>query len=279
MLKQLVLISTLFTVSLSAQLDTPFVFVHGLGGDANQAVYYVKDNRIGDVHLTRPINWSILSQNVISFNLPHVKGNGDVDNDKVSLGQHFELDALHQHVPQDKDFVGFGLSMGAATWLNYAGTHSMQHSKGLILEAPFDRAETVAQHQTSQMNLGFLNSIGLGTFVMNWFVFKKYNPSGITPIKAAKNIRRDLPMLIVHSREDELIPVKCSRNICEQLKKNGHQELYYLELEHGKHANYMVGNDAKKYQIVTHAFLKKFNALHDEQLAAAGEAVLERCKI
>lgn len=276
MLKFFTLVTTIF-FGLSAYADIPFVFVHGLGGDKNQAFYYAKDNRIGNAALTSPINWSILSQKVISFNLPHVTSNG-VDNDKVSLGQQFELDALRQHIPKNTANVGFGVSMGAATWLNYAGTHKIRKTKALMLEAPFDRPETVAQHQASQMYLGFLNPLGLSSLVMNWFVFKKYNPSGITPIEAAKTVRRDLPMLIVHSREDEVVPVRCSRNICEQLKKNGHQELYCLELEHGQHANYMHGKDAQKYQTAAHAFLKKYNLPCDEQLAIAGKKILEECK-
>jgi hypothetical protein len=110
------------------------------------------------------------------------------------------------------------------------------------------------------------------------FLFKKYSRYGIRPIDVLDDVSHELPILIICSKEDQLVPYHSSVALYQKLVQSGHTHVYLLRLEHGKHAKLLSGNDGEKYRAVVHAFYKKYNLDHNEIYAAKGEFLLSKCQ-
>lgn len=246
------------------------LFVHGLGSNATQALFYAENHMAtcSNVHcsINRPTNWYILKNPVYSFDFPHV--HNKPHKQYVSLAQDIEIASLKEAcaaVPGPK--ILMGVSMGASTILNYTSLYYTPDIKALIAETPFDEVESILKSI-----LGFTYE-GLKNLAHSW-IYPLYNPNGIKPLFAIQKLPKELPILLVHASTDELIPLQCSRHLYYHLRQNGHRHVYLLELSAGKHANYIFAKDAQKYQETVHAFYKKYNLPHDETLARQGEKYL-----
>jgi len=254
------------------------VFAHGLGGNWQQALCYSENNEHNGYRLTNPLNWHIMKEPIHSFNFPHVNEDFST-NQQVSLGQHIEIGRLKsEHDTLTTDTVLVGLSMGASTIINYASAHYTPRIKALVLESPFDAIENVVKFKTQSFSW-IPGSYSLGTSFMNSrFMYPLYDKNGIKPLTSINKLDKNLPIIFIHSQTDSLIPISCSRHLYCHLKKAGHTHVYLLELNDGNHANYFSGSDAQKYQNVVHAFYKKYNLPHDEQLARLGQPLLAQCQ-
>ena len=110
------------------------------------------------------------------------------------------------------------------------------------------------------------------------YIFKKYTRHGWSPAKCIENIPKDIPILIVCSLEDRLVPASTSINIYKKLVESGHEHTYLFVTEHGKHAAILQGPDGVKYQWVVNAFYKKYNLPYDAASAAQGKSLLSLCQ-
>jgi hypothetical protein len=125
---------------------------------------------------------------------------------------------------------------------------------------------------------------GLDWLPLSWgqslaeFIFKKYKRDGMSPAGMVEKIPKDLPILIICSQEDGLVPCSSSISIYKKLVDSGHKHTYILILNHGRHAKILSGPDGKKYQRVVHAFYKKHNLPHNPSIAAKGEKYLRKCQ-
>ncbi len=264
---------------LGAQEPITFIFCHGLGGNWQQALFYAKNNSYNGYSLINPINWHIMQEPMHAFNFPHASDQGGIKRDQVSLAQHIEITTLEKECARiNTGKVLVGVSMGAATIINYVSKNPAT-IKALVLESPFDRPESIVGFQVEQNSPSWFasSSLAVGKYAMNWY-YPQYNAKGINPSQVIAKINKNIPVFIVHSKKDGLIPVKSSRHLYAKLKKAGHQHVYLLELEDGAHANCCTGKDALKYQQAVHAFYKKYGIPCDESLAASGQAILKTCQ-
>lgn len=250
-----------------------YIFCHGLGGNQRQAYYYARDN-------------SVLGTPLALFNFPDVKNDSSaIHTQKVNLGQELDIATLN-YVYQEaaEQFPAIpcilaGVSRGAATILNFLATNSDPSIAAAIVESPFDTLHTVLAHQIELLKLqwipGFHNACM--AFARFWW-FPLVDMKGIFPLQSVKNISTNLPILFIHSAEDELIPTQCSRNLFHELVSRGNTNVYYLELTAGKHANVINGPQGHIYKQVVHAFYKKYNLPHSSELALLGEPILAQCQ-
>ena len=108
-------------------------------------------------------------------------------------------------------------------------------------------------------------------------IFCKYKPNGIRPIDMAPKVRKNLPILIIISAKDGLVPVWSSINLYNELRATGHDHVYLMVFEDGKHAK-LINHNAKgsAYRHVAHAFYQKFALPHDPEWAQLGIPLLQQ---
>lgn len=247
---------------------TGFIFAHGLGGDKEQVRYYTKHN-----------GWYILSDPVYSFNFPEVLSFGRIDTNKVSMAQEDDIKALEKAYNEFfKDYqhckyvVPMGISRGASAIITYLATKQPKNVKAAVLEAPFDTLEALIEHYTHSYLPHQKEELSLV------WSFPLYKKDGIKPLDVVDKIDKNIPLLLIHSLTDQVIPAESSRRLYQKLKESGHKDVYLLILPEGTHANYQHGKFASLYQSVVHAFFKKYGIAHDPSLALKGEKSLLHSK-
>lgn len=259
-------------VSSLINAETVFIFNHGLLGNKDQIKFYKMPNEM---------NWEILGQRSISFDFPDVLPDGKLNLGNVNLGQDKDLEALdkvYKSCLEDETvdkIVLVGLSRGAAAAINYSSRHP-EKLAALILESPFDSIEKVIEYRLQQKHVNWIPGL---KFIVHKYIsklyYKGYDEKGIQPINAVKSLPKDLPILFIHSKKDTLVSVNSSRRLYRRLRTSGHKHVYLFELNHGEHAKYQFSADAKNYQAITHAFYKRYEIEHNQELADLGEQLLD----
>ncbi|MCX5925171.1 MAG: alpha/beta hydrolase [Candidatus Dependentiae bacterium] len=240
------------------------IFAHGLGGHAGHIRRY-QEHRIihGDAH-TFDV-YGRMSQ--------------------VSLGQQHEmgnLDNAIQHIVRtklDNQIILRGLSMGAATIANYLGSYPDTSAiKGAILESPFADVDGILNDIINKsFSLSVINAIcpyfkELGVYC----IYRNHTLDGIQPIKVAHLIPKHIPILLIASQEDTLIPLHSTQKMYNALVQSGHTKTHILIVKHGAHAKMCFHKKSyKTIRNVEHAFRKKYNlGNYINSYAIAGEQAL-----
>ena len=111
---------------------------------------------------------------------------------------------LQQH-QADKHLVVLGQSMGAALAVNFvAAAGPLYGVDALLLDAPFSGFPQVARAALTSSWLGWLFVPG------SWLIPSQWNPADLAP-------RINVPTLVMHSEQDQVIPVQQGRKVFEQL--------------------------------------------------------------
>ncbi len=255
-----------------------YLFSHGLADTYKQAYQYAKTYKIGGKVYH---NKHYIIDNPFSFNYPDArKGILRVNPLKTSLSQNNEIAHLKLKVEEiarkkkigNGEIVIFGISRGASTAFNFMALHNHHAVKALILESPFDAMASIIDNKRKRWHLEWL-SPDFGQFLLE-SIFWKYKRNGIRPIDLAGAIRKDLPILIICSKEDQLVPYQSSVKLYKKLKESGHQAVHLFIADHGKHAKIWPGKDSNKYQKAVHSFYAKYDLPYDSMLALEGEKYL-----
>lgn len=259
---------------------TKFIFSHGIVDSYKQAFWYAKEYSIDNVRYS---NERYFFTNFVTFNYPDAFDKL-YDNPfwftETSLGQDNELRRLNlvynKVKKQTDEIVLFGLSRGASAIFNFVEMYKPSHIKAIVAESPYDCVATMIDN--------ILIKCGLTCFPHSWgecvteCIFRKYNRNGIHPCNALDTIPHDLPILIVCSKEDTLIPWTSSYEIYKKLRMCGHKNVHIFIADHGKHAKILSDSDGEKYHTVVHAFFKHYNLPHDPSIAVKGKIDFELCQ-
>lgn len=275
-------------------LPTTFLFLHGLGGKGKNVEWYTKNP-------AHPSQWSIITGPYRTFDFPDAgKGKGEIIRKEVNLGQEKDMAKARKEYSEiltdlsifsnpDEGIVMLGSSRGAITALNMAGNWYLPRLRAIIAEAPTDDFSSMPSHFIPDFFKGWLTRglIGhAGTLfdaVLPWW-YGSYKPEGINPLKMVKKINPELPVLFVHSLDDELISPYCSMILYYKMLESGHnpEKLFLLLLPQGRHGKYNFSSfkagdfGARMYQTAAHAFYRRFNIPHKASLAKEGEKYLNR---
>ena len=256
--------------------DCVYLFSHGIADTHKQVLGYVQsDNRSKPYIITDPF---------ISFDYPDASSSMfKINRTQTSFAQENEIKRLSQvffsPVIKNKNTVLVGVSRGASVLINFMGIYNAPNVAAIILESPFDCVESIVSALIHEKKLSWIPGIKKNGLNIMSFIFCKYKPNGIRPIDLAPQIKQNLPILVVCSATDILVPIWSSINIYNILRESGHYNTYLLILPEGHHAKLI--NDTKYgslYQKVTHAFYKKFQLPHDPVLAKEGIPYLENCQ-
>lgn len=276
-----------------------YLFAHGLYNDYSLAYYYQNINKqhvctvnTKELHITyksgKKYYWQLeetqdsdlwLIQNPMhTFNFPDATRKG-FDGSQTSLGQENEIRALTRAYEKVKhtDVVIMGMSRGAATILNFLGTQRPANIAAVIVESPFDSITNTLENFCKMAGVSWLMPLNVLYASPNLF-FSKFNPKGIFPIKVVQNIQKDLPILLVASLQDDLIPALSTATIYSKLVETGHPHVYFVLLEKGAHGYLLEDEDAHIYLNAVHAFYKKYDLPHNKSLATHGESILAQCQ-
>lgn len=259
------LIITLAIFTLTKAYAETFVFSHGYGANSDQHLRY-NGQIIND--------FSILGDSCIYFDYPDV-----YDQNKANLAQVIDINALKDTIDSvlsqnpDEEIILVGLSRGASTIINYACQYP-KNIKAMVVEAPFDDLSNVINNITGRYKISWIPGMhSLANYIANK-ILPAYDPNGISPIKSIINLSKEIPVLFIHSLEDQLIPATCSRNLFNILRANNHINAHYITLDSGRHGGYIFNYDMEKYRNGVHAFYKKYGVAHNPEYAKLGEALI-----
>lgn len=234
------------------QADKPVtIYCHGLGGNKKEAQYF---------HIQYGYQNAFIQGACESFDFK------DVSNPNSScLGQDVDIAYLHEVCKKYQHVQLFGISRGASTILNYAGLYQPSNIETMVLESPFDDVQTIIQRLT-------------GAKSSDTSMYPNYDPQGIQPIKMVDKMPKNIPILIICSKQDTLIPVSSSANVYKKLRQTGHDKAHLLVVDHGVHANILNGKDGATVRNVIHAFFRAYNQPHNLQWANLGQDRFATCQ-
>lgn len=253
-----------------------YFFSHGLADNHNQALRYLPS-------VSSKFD-SVINYPCTTFDYPDVSYSFlRINRKETSLAQNNEIEklatAFEQTIPTHQDVVLMGISRGASTILNFMALNNPANVKALVLESPYDCMESVITDKINRLGIAWLPAIQCMSLALTRFVFSKYTQNGIRPADIVHKIRHNLPILIICSQQDQLVPVSSSMNLYTILKNSGHEHVYVLKLPEGKHAKLFNSLQyGLQYKQVTHAFYKKYGLPHDEKLAFEGEQAFVECR-
>lgn len=257
------------------------LFSHGILDTGKQVLNYT-DNHNG--------SRAIITAPYASFDFPDAgKGPHGIKLCKFwhcSFGQNNDVAALaaaHEETSrhyEDHNHVLMGMSRGASVILAYMALHQPKNVRALVLESPFDTVPAVLDAAADHVpNVIKYRIVRAATVALLKNIAMKYDQSAPQTIDLIDRIPLDLPILLICSQEDKLVPAARTVNIYQALKNKGHQHVYLLCLTKGKHSKLLQGADGLKYAQVVHAFYKKYDLPHDATLAEQGESMLFECII
>lgn len=239
--------------SITQSDPTCFVFAHGRGGNKHNVHYYYRH--------------SIVRSPFFSFNFPDA-ANGIINYKETSLAQENEICAFKEAFDQlcveyESKFgilpkvVLTGVSRGASSIITFMATHNPENVCALVIESPFDAVHSVITGILRKVGLSKSKKLHkLGHFIMAK-VHAKYDKNAPTPLDMIPYIKnKKLPILIVCSREDELVPWDSSYRVFEEFKKQGFENVHILINSHGKHVRILEGRCADVYKCTADTFYK-----------------------
>lgn len=243
------------------------IFSHGVGGDHQQADFYKS---------------LFCSKNYITFNYPNAPEKLFARNHKTGLAQQSEMDSLDyvidMSIKYNQPVVMYGVSRGASAIINVIGfrvanKRSVDQVAAIVLESPFAHCEDIIQ--------GYAQQFKLPPFFMRFLAkrfFKEYNKSKNAPIDWVSCIPKDMPILLICTSEDTIVPASSTKRLYAQLCKSGCTNVHLLEFPEGIHANIAWSRYGREYHTVLHAFYKRYNLPHNETMAELGNARFDACQ-
>ena len=231
------------------------LFAHGLGAYGEQAIPY---------HSERNIQRSgFIEGDLALFDFKDAGKDNPLWHS--SLGQKDDMAQLAYAINAFPEYEIdlYGISRGASTIGNLAGTDLPQTVKSIVLESPFGHIKDVVKHKTGTALLTPL--LGLISEHSMW---------GVEPNEVAANIKKDLPILILASEKDNLIPLSSSAGYYNKLRASGHNRCHLLTFKEGHHGAVYFDNTIKARNGI-HAFYKKYKRPHNKEWADAAEKFFE----
>jgi hypothetical protein len=258
------------------------IFSHGIADTWKQVHGYVKSYKKQNIMYRN--DRYLIHTPFISFNYPDaIDKFYRVNYNETSFGQENEIGRLNKayisaqsYCKNYCDIILWGLSRGASNVLIFAGLYKLNNVKAIVVESPYYTMSEVIESLMTKKGLSWL-PLSYGETVTE-FIFKRYLRSGWSPAKCLENIPKEIPILIICSEEDRLVPASTSINIYKKLVESGHKHTYIFVTGYGKHAAILQGPNGEQYQQVVNAFYKKYNLPYCATSAAQGESLLAFCQ-
>jgi len=260
------------------QSSVHYLFSHGLAASEQQAARYTAANKGGSwVHGKGPI---IITPPYKAFNYTDAHArfwdtNLAQEEDLVTLRNAY--DSLLKEEKNVENVVIVGVSRGASIALSLLA-QAPAHIRAAVLESPFDAVDAMlSNHITKIFRKPHERLVGALHKRVIPKIFRHYRTDGPAPVDAIESIPLDLPILIVCSRRDGIVPAESSIAIYKRLRATDHHNAHLLILEKGRHCHIKRNSPGGiLYRNVAHAFYQAYRLHHHPDWAAAGhEAFLK----
>lgn len=198
------------------------------------------------------------------------------DLSKISFGQESDIEIFKRSYQKalfeikdinNQSHVLYGITRGAATIFNFVAIENPKNIKALICEGIFDSFQNLIQYRfpySSLIVLKFLEAI------------TNFDSQKISPAMNVLKIPKDLPILLIASFKDKIVPCQCSINLYKELIKTGHHNVHLLLLDTVYPRSFFATEeDINLYQDIVHAFYKKYNLPHIQKSADRGQKYFE----
>jgi hypothetical protein len=262
---------------------TVTLFSHGIAAKGRQQIRpYLKSYTKDDI--THYNTRHVINSHYVSFNYPDATDRFyRVNYNETSFGQENEIARLYKAYEKTLEWfegmsiVLYGVSRGASNLLIFAGIHTLTNVKAMVLESPYLTMGEVIASILQKKNIHTWIPLSFGETVAE-FIFKKYSRYGYSPANCIENISQDIPIFIICSQEDHLVPCSSSINVYKKLVECGHKHVYIFIAKQGRHAAILQGPEGETYQQVINAFYKKYNLAYNFADAEKGESLLAMCQ-
>jgi hypothetical protein len=146
----------------------------------------------------------------------------------------------------------YGLCLGTSTILNFLALHKDDDRvKGVFLESGYASVNDTVRH-TVETRMGVPHlplSYYWLPYCFNPFF---YRPFGAQPIKSALKVKTDVPLVIMHSRQDPSVPYEHAQILYYALKHAGNKNVYLLPSDVPRHVRTRPDNDRALRTILQH---------------------------
>jgi alpha-beta hydrolase superfamily lysophospholipase len=251
------LIPEITTSQQNMRLEHPtyFIFAHGSGGHKGNVHYYHRHTIVRDPFF--------------SFNFPDAR-DGSFNFKESNLAQSSDIAALKDAVDTvcqetqnslgvEPNIVLTGASRGASSIIAFMGTHNPTNISALVIESPFDTVDSIIVGLLAKIGLGKSEGLRkLGHKIVKKY-HAKYDKDAPSPLDMVQHIRnKELPILIICSKKDELIPWTSSYRLYEEFKNQGFTHVHIFISSRGKHVKILEDRYAHLYKEAVDAFYKKY---------------------
>lgn len=262
-----------------------YLYAHGIAESYKQAFWYSKTTPHGTVH-----NPYLYDGRVFSFDFPDATERfWRMNFTQTSLAQANEIEALRSTYDQacarlttegleDQDFVMIGMSRGATTILNFMSTYKPEKIKAIVVESPFDSTHAVAKNMLSKVWLENVYGMQSIAHALVGVAFWQHSTLGIHAKDVVKDISKDVPILLIASNQDVIVPAQSTIALYNMIKQSGHQKVHLYRADLGPHGRFLKHENGRRYQNVVQAFYRNYGLPHDSRLADLGQADFEACQ-
>lgn len=155
----------------------------------------------------------------------------------------------------DHDYILWGVSKGGATTINAVATNKYDTNrlKMIVLEGCYDSIENVFASWQSLFG-------ALMLYFLPYLPFRYKSDPQWDPINRVSELP-DIPILIITSKADTLVPAYLTHRLADKLVESGHHYVHVLELESSAHPMYMFhyDKDRKAYYEFIHRLYKQYS--------------------
>ncbi|HEX2978160.1 MAG TPA: hypothetical protein VHO47_03515 [Candidatus Babeliales bacterium] len=195
------------------------------------------------------------------------------------LGQGNCINLLKQTMEpilQDSDAEGViihGSSQGTATAINYTA-ENQKKVKALIMEAVLGSGNSAIYHTVKEMMSPKLANLPLSYYWMPYFakaMFPFYSPGGKQPILNADKIPTDIPVVIIHNKNDPQLAYSDAQALYAKLVLNGNKNVYLMPMNRNyrEHVVLLKRNENEKEIKSIQTILHNHRLLKAEQTVSA----------
>lgn len=195
---------------------------------------------------------------------------------EFDFGQGINLSCLNnvyvgiQQLNPNAPIVMAATCIGAKIALEYAANYRPTNMAAMILESPFLDAKKLFNNlQKSYSHDAIPLSV---ESVLKWY-FPDAKAALSRPHADVSKISNTMPIFVAHRLNDTYYSNQELKELVDQIRKNGNQNVYLLVLSDTRHGHGHL-NNFPEFSLAVNAFLAKYGLPHDAQKAEQGQDLL-----
>ena len=164
----------------------------------------------------------------------------------------------------DTKLILYGCSRGSATIINYMAQYNNPNIAALVLDGSPACMHEVLAPILIKRRINPVHALS----IFHW-LFPNYTKQPIIPFTSIKKItNKDLPILLIHSQEDVIVPYSHTLLLYQEFKNQGFTNIHLIPIIKGRHAGLLLDDDVKNtYLQAVHSFYKQYHLPYNPDFA------------